>query len=111
MIYPLTFYPGTEDWAKLSQAQGMTVDIFFRNAFRDLATDAGRRSDLMDLIHRMVRDFGCHEGFCYTVEEREAVPAVFPDLHMAHLELAKTYIQAGRTMPNGHSNGRSNQIS
>ncbi len=96
MFGPLSFFPGTEDWAILSEKQGLTPDIFFKNDFGELCVATGRREELGDVLLNVECDIGAFYGFKYTVEEREAVVGLLPHLHSAHVELANAYFRAGR---------------
>jgi len=96
MFYALAFYPGTEDWTWIGEQQGLKPDIFFRNAFRELTVGIGRDAEVRDLSRHLACEIGAFHGFSYSVEEREAVVALLPDLHCAHVELANAYCRAGR---------------
>ena len=93
---PLAFFPGTEDWEILSEQQGLTPEIFFRNDFKELSVATNRHKELQDVLLHVACDIGAVYGFNYTVEEREAVVDRLPDLHSVHVELANAYYRAGR---------------
>jgi len=92
----LSFYPGTEDWEMLREREGLTPDIFFTNDVNNLEIATGRNKEMKHVLLQIKCDVGELEGFDYTVEEREAVAGLLPDLHVAHLELANAYLSAGR---------------
>jgi len=93
---PLSFFPGTEDWAILREKQGLTPDIFFTNDFMELTVATNRQEELNDVMLHVVCDIGTIYGFDCTIEEREAVVYRLPHLHSVHVELANTYFRAGR---------------
>ena len=93
---PLSFFPGTEDWAILREKQGLTPDVFFTNDFKELSVATNRQPEAKDVMLYVVCDVGAVHGFDYTVEEREAVVGRLPYLHSAHVELANAYLRAGR---------------
>lgn len=92
----LSFYPGTEDWEILSKKQVITADIFFNNDFEELCVNRNRIKKIQELERKIMCDIGVIDGFDYSVEEREAVVGILPNLHCAHLELANAYLRAGR---------------
>lgn len=92
----LSFYPGTEDWEILSNEQGLSADIFFNNDFTELTVERNRTREVQELEHKILCDIGTIDGFDYSVEEREAVVDVLPEVHTVHLELANAYLRAGR---------------
>jgi radical SAM superfamily enzyme YgiQ (UPF0313 family) len=96
LFNPLSFYPGTEDWSILSEKQGLSPDIFFRNDFKELNVATNRYKELQDLLLYVACDIGAIYGFDYTVEEREAVVNRLPYLHSVHVELANAYFRVGR---------------
>ena len=93
---PLSFFPGTEDWAILREKQGLTPDIFFTNDFRELNIATNRQQEYEDVFLHVACNIGALYGFDYTVEEREAVAERLPHLHSAQVELANAYFRAGR---------------
>jgi radical SAM superfamily enzyme YgiQ (UPF0313 family)/Flp pilus assembly protein TadD len=93
---PLSFFPGTEDWAFLCETQGITPDIFFRNDFTELSIATNRTKELQHVMLHVTCDIGAVHGFDYTIEEREAVVDRLPNLHIAHVELANAYYRGGR---------------
>lgn len=54
-----------------------------------------REKGAQALKFKIFCDIGTVYGFKYSVEELEAVVALLPDLHSAHLELANAYLHAG----------------
>lgn len=92
----LGFLPGTEDWEILSREQGVSAEIFFRNDFTELTVEMNRRKQVQELERKILCDIGTINGFDYSLEEREAVAGVLPNLHTVQLELANAYLRAGR---------------
>lgn len=90
----LSFYPGTEEWKILQQREGLSAEFFFDNDFREFSVASGRNSQWLDLMTRIHCQIGGF-GFDYTIEEREAVAQLLPDLDCVHLELANAYLRAG----------------
>jgi len=93
---PMSYYPGTEDWAILCEKQGLTPDIFFRNDFKELNVATNRHKEFGDFFRRVLCDIGTINGFNYTVEERKTVAERLPHLHSVHVELANAYFQNGQ---------------
>ncbi|MFZ2949528.1 MAG: cobalamin-dependent protein, partial [Desulfuromonadaceae bacterium] len=92
----LGFIPGTEDWEILSREQGVSTEIFFKNDFPELSVELNRRKKVHELERKILCDIGTINGFDYSIEEREAVVGILPDVHIVHLELANAYLRAGR---------------
>ena len=93
---PLTFFPGTEDWEILKNAQGLSPDIYFRNDFLELNVTINRHRDFQNILLRAQCDIGEVNGFDYTVAEREVIAERLPKLHSVHVELANAYFRAAR---------------
>lgn len=55
-----------------------------------------RRKKVHELERKILCDIGTINGFDYSIEEREAVVGILPDVHIVHLELANAYLRAGR---------------
>ena len=91
----LSFFPGTEEWEILRRRHSLPADFFFRNDFMELGVSRGRQRDWNDLLFQVQCEIGGF-GFDFSIAEREAVVALFPDLHSAHAELASAYRKAGR---------------
>lgn len=88
---PMSYCPGTEEWASLCAKQGLTPDIFFKNDFKELSCATNRQKEFDDLFLRVTCDIGAIDGFKLTVEERTAIVARLPNLHSVHVELANAY--------------------
>lgn len=93
---PLAFNPGTEEWDIFSEKQGLTAVIFFKNDFSDLSVDMKREPAVNQLLRKVMVDIGTLKGFHYSVEEREAIIDLHPEVATARVELAHAYLRAGR---------------
>ena len=92
----LSFYPGTENWTMLAELQGLSPDIFFKNDFKELSIATNRHKELQEVFLHILCSIDAFTGFRYTVEEREAVVGLLPNVHSVHLELANAYLRANR---------------
>jgi len=94
-LTPLQFLPGTEDWEHVCRKQGFTADILFRNDFSDLSVVRRRKKDFETVLQYVYCGIGTINGFEYTVQEREAVLGLLPELPIVHVELANAYFRHG----------------
>lgn len=95
MFYSLSFFPGTEEWEWVQKANGVTPDIFFTRDFRELGIANFRRDEWKCLLAQVQNEIGSY-GFGFSVEERESVLALLPELPSAHVDLANACLRAGR---------------
>lgn len=93
---PLSFHPGTEEWEILAREQGLTPEIFFLNDFFELSLASKRNKKVQELFTYVRCDIGTIDGFKYTVEEREAIVDLLPDLHSVRIDMANSYLLAGQ---------------
>ncbi|MDB4942356.1 MAG: Radical domain protein [Labilithrix sp.] len=93
----LSIYPGTKDFHAAEEAGWLSRDEFFTGTFQELKTPFDADESTMAYLNAWFRD---HSGLRVVHQdgsrEYEAVLALLPDHHAAHMDLGAAYYHEGR---------------
>ncbi|HSO41198.1 MAG TPA: radical SAM protein [Labilithrix sp.] len=93
----LSIYPGTKDFYAAEQAGWLKRDEFFEGTFQELKTPFDADEATMKVLNAWFRDnHGLRVVHRDTSREYEAILALLPDYHAAHLDLGAAYYHEGK---------------
>ncbi len=93
----LSIYPGTKDFYAAEQAGWLRRDEFFKGTFQELKTPFDADEATMKHLNEWFRDnHGLRVVHRDTSREYEAILALLPDYHAAHMDLGAAYYHEGK---------------
>lgn len=94
-IFPLSIYPGTEEF-DIFQEHGGTADIFFRENCKILEKYLDMPPDEKRVVTDLLQENTGHEFSGYTVAALKTILKRLPNHAAAHVDLAGAYIREGQ---------------
>jgi len=91
----LHLYPGTEEFEIFRREGLVSEDIFFNRDFLCLSCFAGSAADERAIRRDLEHMQGVQSSHAYSAEERRAILARLPDLHLCHMDLARACLREG----------------
>jgi len=93
---PFTLLPGTREWEHAVQSGDCTTDCFFSDTFFELQPAAcGKEPDSAQIKNWQLHNSGLQQVKRLSVSECREGVRLFPDLALAHLDLADALLHAG----------------
>jgi radical SAM superfamily enzyme YgiQ (UPF0313 family) len=93
----LSIYPGTKDFYAAEAAGWLQRSAFFEGAFQELKTPFDADEATMSYLNEWFRDnHGLRVVHRDTSAEYEAILALLPDYHAAHMDLGAAYYHEGK---------------
>jgi len=93
----LSIYPGTKDFHAAEQAGWLKRDEFFEGTFQELKTPFDADEATMKVLNAWFRDnHGLRVVHRDTSREYEAILALLPGYHAAHMDLGAAYYHEGK---------------
>jgi tetratricopeptide (TPR) repeat protein len=93
---PFTLLPGTREWERAVQSGRTDSTCFFKENFFELQPLAsGSGPDAADLRDWLLRNSGLQQVRPFSVSECRESVGLFPNLALAHLDLANALLHAG----------------